>query len=131
MAKYSPIDIGVPLKARESNLAALEWSDSRVVADFFLPDDDVQVLRVSFEKQCIIRILDEMSLDTEDEDTPDEGLVPEHFAYRVEGAVFARIQSEAWKEMYGPVTHYRFITWWTCIDVLTAAIPSFTIVRRA
>jgi hypothetical protein len=57
-------------------------------------------------------------------------LVPEHFAYRVEGSVFARQQSEAWKIAVGPVMHYRFVTGWGCVDVLTAALPSFSIEPR-
>jgi hypothetical protein len=48
-----------------------------------LPDDDERALRVTFNEPCIIRILDEMALGTE-KDGPTEGLVPNHFAYRVE-----------------------------------------------
>jgi hypothetical protein len=95
-----------------------------------LPDDEAHLLRVSFDKACIIRILDEMPLSTEKDDTPNEGLVPEHFAYRLEGAAFARLQSGTWKEVNAPVTHYQFITGWGCLDVLTGATPAFTVVQR-
>ena len=75
-------------------------------------------------------MLDEMPLSTEEDDTPDEGLVPEHFAYSLEGAAFARLQSSAWKEVSGPVTHYQFVTNWACMDVITAAAPAFAVVPR-
>jgi hypothetical protein len=88
MPRYSPIDAGVPLKASLSDLASLHWSTNGIVADFVLPDDEAHLLRVSFDRQCIIRILDEMPLSTEEDDTPNEGLVSEHFAYRLEVRCF-------------------------------------------
>lgn len=95
-----------------------------------MPHDDAHLLRVSFNKPCIVRILDEMPLSTEEDDTPNEGLVPEHFAYWLEGAAFARVQSSVWKDVLGPVTHYQFVTGCACMDVLTAATPTFAVVRR-
>ncbi len=77
LPKYSPINIGVPLQASRSDLVSFEWSTNGITADFILPDDDAHLLRVSFDKQCIVRILDEMPLSTED-DTSNEGLVSEH-----------------------------------------------------
>ncbi len=70
-----------------------------------------------------------MALSTEEDDTPNEGLVSEHFAYWLEDATFARTQSSSWKAASGPLTHYRFITGWACVDVLTAATPVFALVR--
>jgi hypothetical protein len=130
MPRYSPIEAGVPLQASLSDLAALQWGTNGISADFLLPKDEAHLLRVSFDKPCIIRILDEMPLSTEEDDTPNEGLVPEHFAYSLEGAVFARLQSSAWKEVNAPVKHYQFITGWACLDVLTSAAPVFTVVQR-
>jgi len=130
MARYHPIDIGVPLQAGRSDLSAIKWATNGITADFILPDDDTSLLRVSFNKPCIVRLLDEMPLSTEDDDTPAEGRVPEHFAYLVEGSAFARLQSEAWKEVCGPVRHYQFVTGWGCMDVLSAALPSFSIEQR-
>ncbi len=130
MPRYSPIDAGVPLQASRSDLASLHWSTNGIAADFVLPDDEAHLLRVSFDRQCIIRVLDEMPLSTEEDDTTNEGLVSEHFAYRLEGAAFARLQSGAWKEVNAPVTHYQFVTGWACLDVLTAATPVFAVVRR-
>ncbi|MGH9647037.1 MAG: hypothetical protein ACRD4E_09500 [Bryobacteraceae bacterium] len=96
-----------------------------------MPGDDAHLLRVSFDKQCIVRILDEMPLSTEEDDTPNEGLVPEHFAYCLEGTAFARLQSRVWRELFKPVTHYQFVTGWACMDVLTAATPAFAVVQRS
>ena len=105
------------------------------MADFIIPDDNVHLLRVTFDRQCIVRLLDEMPLSTETDDGPVEGLVPEHFAYRIEGAAFSRTQSEGWKEVQkvvqAPVTHYRFVTGWACMDVLSSAVPDFEIVMRS
>ena len=71
-----------------------------------------------------------MPLSTEEDDSPNEGLVSEHFAYRLEGAAFARLQSAAWKGVNAPVTHYQFVTGWACLDVLRSATPAFSVVRR-
>jgi hypothetical protein len=73
MPRYSPINIGVPLRASQSDLASFKWSTNSITADFILPDDDAHLIRVSFDKQCIIRILDEMPLSTEENDTPMKG----------------------------------------------------------
>lgn len=93
MPRYDPIDVGMPLQASGSDLVAFEWTTSGITADFLLPDDDAHLLRVPFGQPCIIRLLDEMPLSTEEDDTPNDGLVSEHFAYRVEGAAFVRLQS--------------------------------------
>jgi hypothetical protein len=130
MPKYEPITSGVPLKASASDLIAFRWEANGISADFLIPDDDVHALRVSFDRQCIVRLLDEMPLSTEDDDIPNEGLVPEHFAYRLEGARFARLQSKTWKEINAPVTHYQFVTGWGCMDVLSGGSPSFSVVPR-
>lgn len=130
LAKYSPIDIGLPLQASRSDLVSFKWSTNGIAADFILPDDDAHLLRVSFDKQCIVRILDEMPLSTEENDSLNEGLATEHFAYRLEGAAFARLQSAAWQKVNAPVAHYQFVTGWACLDVLTAATPAFAVVPR-
>jgi hypothetical protein len=72
-----------------------------------------------------------MPLSTETEDTPNEGLVSEHFAYRVEGSSFWRSQSEALKTVHAKARHYRFITGWTCLDVIADIAPVMTVVRVA
>ena len=131
MPRYEPIASGVPLKASASDLIAFHWEVNGITADFILPDDERHALRVSFDRQCIVRLVDEMPLSTEQEDTPSEGRVPEHFAYRAEGARFARLQSETWKEISAPVRHYQFVTGWGCMDVLSAASPSFSVVPRS
>ena len=128
MPRYSPIEIPVPLAASGSDLVAFRWETRGVAADFLLPDK--RAIRVTFNKPCIVRILDEMPLSTEN-DGPSEDLVPDHFAYQVEGSAFVDAQSEAWKLVNAPVTHYRFITGWACMDVLSSGLPSFTVVERS
>jgi hypothetical protein len=81
MPIYHPIDTGVPLQASASDLALFEWSKNGLIVDFILPADESHVLRVSFDRECIVRLLDEMALSTEDDDSAREGLVHENFAY--------------------------------------------------
>jgi hypothetical protein len=131
MPKYEPLDAGVSLKSSGSDLVAFQWRTNGISADFSLPHDEAHLLRVSFDRPCIVRLLDEMPLSTEEDETPSEGLVSEHFAYRLNGARFARTQSEAWREVSGPVTHYQFVTGWACMDVLSSGTPTFSIVARA
>ncbi|WP_200945629.1 hypothetical protein [Methylobacterium sp. Leaf456] len=131
MPRYIPIQTGVPIRSSESDLLTFQWRTNGIAADFIVPDYANFALRVSFDQACIVRLLDEMPLSTEDDDTPNEGLIAENFAYRVEGARFARIQSEAWMFGLEPVEHYRFITGWGCLDVLSRAAPAFLLVRRA
>jgi hypothetical protein len=130
MPRYSPIEIPVPLAASGSDLVAFRWETGGIAADFLLPDDDGRVIQVTFNKPCIIRILDEMPMSTES-DGQSEGLVPDHFAYRVEGSAFIDAQSEAWKLVNAPVAHYRFITGWACMDVLSSGHPSFAVIGRS
>ncbi|WP_177176793.1 hypothetical protein [Faunimonas pinastri] len=131
MPRYEPLDAGVPLKASGSDLVAFQWQINGISADFSMADDEAHLLRVSFHRPCIVRLLDELPLSTEEDETPKEGLVPEHFAYRLDGARFARHQSEAWKYVFGPVAHYQFVTGDTCMDMLSGGSPSFSIVDRA
>ena len=117
------------LQASRSDLVALDWGTNGIAADFFLPNKEAHLLRVSFERPCIIRVLDEMHPSTEKDDIPNIGLVPEHFAYLLEGAAFAHMQSGARRDVNAPVKHYRFITGWACLDVLTSATPGFATVK--
>ncbi|QNA86901.1 hypothetical protein G4G27_09705 [Sphingomonas sp. So64.6b] len=82
---------------------------------------------MTFDRECIVRIVDEFPLSTED--TLVEGLVSEHFSYRVEGAAFARAQSKPWKETNSAV-HYQFVTGSACLDVLSGGTPTFEVVAR-
>ncbi|WP_447755784.1 hypothetical protein [Sphingopyxis fribergensis] len=130
MPNYKPIDAGVELKAVASDLVGFQWDTNGVVADFILPDQPERLLRVSFDLSCVVRILDEMALSTEEDDTPEEGRVPDHFAYEVTESRFSRLQSGLWKEVNSPVAHYQFVTGWACVDVLTRATPQFSVVER-
>ncbi|AUW41050.1 hypothetical protein [Rhizobium leguminosarum] len=134
VSKYIPLNIGIAIRASASDLHSFRWkTGKRVEADFFI-DDPRHLLRVSFDGPCIVRLIDEMPLSTEHEHSADEGLVRDHFAYQVEEAAFNKSQSEIWKMavgVYGPTSHFRFVTGWTCMDVVTPATPEFEIVPRA
>jgi hypothetical protein len=99
MPKYFPIQGPIDIKCSLSNMTALQWRVplksqlASIVADFHIPGHDSSVLRVQLDKVHIIRVLDEMPLSTEAEETPNEGLVADHFAYAVEDSLFWRTQS--------------------------------------
>ena len=128
MPTYYPLDIGAPLQASRSDLIDLRWSAGEITADFELPDHQDQALRIFFDCPCIVRLLDEMPLSTEADNSLDIGRVLEHFAYRVKGANFEAAQSETWKFAVGPLTHYQFVTGMTCMDVLAKVAPVFTLI---
>lgn len=128
MPRYFPIDVGVSFECVRSDLLRIDWKVNELTADFALPDDEAHAVRVRVEGTTIVRLLDEMPLSIESDPASEEGRVPNHFAYRVEGGPFAEAQSAAFKEIFGPVEHYQFVTGWGCMDVLTGAKPSFSIV---
>lgn len=108
MQKYLPIDIGINIHASGSDMLAFRWNDRGVVADFGIPGDDHHIIRVIFSRTIVVRILDEMELSTEE--PLGEGLIKNHFAYRVLGAKFWNSQSKALTEVRKSAEHYRFIT---------------------
>jgi hypothetical protein len=128
--KYRAIEQPVTIKSSYSDLVALTWLDRSIAADFIIPGDDQQVLRVHFDATHIVRILDEMPLSTENEDTRPEGLVPDHFAYIVEGSLFWKSQSDAFKTLFNKAQHYRFVTGWTCLDVISDVGPTMSAIQK-
>lgn len=70
--------------------------------------DDARLITVSFDADVIVRMLDEFPLSTEDKPEDRLGMVPHHFAYRVEGDPFYEAQSETWRFVQGSPQHYRF-----------------------
>jgi hypothetical protein len=127
--KYSLIEQPIAIKTSLSDLIKLVLKGGALVADFLVPGDDQHALRVQFERVEIIRTLDEMALSTETEGTPNEGLLTEHFAYLVDGALFWNQQSDAFKIVHAKARHFRFITGWTCLDVIAAGEPKLSVVQ--
>jgi hypothetical protein len=127
LPKYHAIEQPLEIKSSLSDLIALAWEDRGIVADFIIPSGGKQTLRVHFERTHIVRVLDEMPLSTESEDTKSEGLVPDHFAYIVEDSLFWKSQSDAFKMIFNKARHYRFITGWTCLDVISDAEPTMNV----
>ena len=128
MLSHFPIDAGVNFDCVASDLLSFDWQNKS--ANFLIPDDEQHVLRVQFRSEVIVRMLDEMPLSVESDPSTWQGIVPHHFAYRVEGASFAESQPEAWKQAFGSMNHFRFITGWGCLDVLTKGEPEFAVVPR-
>ena len=129
MVTYTPIVAACPIKASLSNLIEFRWINDGVIADFLIPGDDHHALRIQFSRVEIVRILDEMPLSTEAETTPKSGLVKDHFAYQVEGSHFWQSQSEAFRIVHKTARHFRFVTGWTCIDVISSVTPKFEVVE--
>jgi hypothetical protein len=129
--QYAPIEVATAIRSSESDLLECRWRGCALVADFVIPEDETQVLQVRFGRVEIVRILDEMPLSTEAETTPNDGIIPDHFAYTVEGALFWQSQSEALKLTVPRMRHYRFVTGWGCLDVLSQDHPAFVAVARS
>lgn len=126
--KLIPLNIEPAIESIQTDMLDFHWGYA-VKALFVIPDRDHEALQVAFRGQCIVRILDDFPLATEDE-SPTEGFVRGYFAYRVEDSAFFRAQSEAFKSMFPQTAaHYRFITQNTCLDVVTAAEPRFKVVQ--
>ena len=129
--KLIPIDAGITFDCVNSDLLGFDWRNR--TADFVIPDDDGHVLRIRFRGEVIVRMLDEMPLSIETDPATWDGLVPHHFAYRVQDGWSGGGQPEAWGDVLGlgPPTHYQFLTGFGCLDVLTHAEPEFTVVPVA
>ena len=121
-----PLEAPVKFDAVTSDLLRFDWQNR--CADFALPDDETHVLRVSFKADVIVRMLDEMPLSIETDPSLSRGLVPGHFAYRVEGAPFDENQPSVWRDTLGPMNHFLFVTGWGCLDVLTRGEPAFEVI---
>jgi hypothetical protein len=131
MPKYTPIDTTPRIRSSLSDVLEFRWTENhRVAADFTIPGDQKHALRVCFEKAEIVRIVDEMPISTESEQSAHEGLIPDHLAYAVDGASFWLTQSDALKIARPLLRHYRFITGWTCIDVVSENTPTFLVIPR-
>jgi hypothetical protein len=126
MQSHFPIDAGVSFDCGQGDLLGFDWQNRS--ADFLIPDDQQHVLRVKFGSEVIVRMLDEMPLSIESDASTWQGMVPHHFAYRVQGAPFAENQPESWVQVFGPMNHFRFVTGWGCLDVLTQSEPEFALV---
>jgi hypothetical protein len=126
MARYFPIEAPEAFECVNSDMRSLSWRGRAIVADFDIPESD-RVLRVQFDRVHVLRVLDEMPLSTEHEPSPSVGLISNHFAYRVEGALFWASQSQALYDTAPNAKHYRFITGWTCLDVIADTPPTLTV----
>lgn len=127
MPIYEPINIAEDVSCPWIDLLMFSWQEG--IATFGLPDG--RRLRILFPGEVIVRMLDEFALSTEDRPSERQGLVADHFAYRVSGDPFVDSQSRVWleNEALGPYRHYRFITDGGCLDVLTHIEPEWEIER--
>ena len=129
MPKYTPLTIEPAISCGKTTMVFMASASFRLVADFVIPDDEEQLLRIRFDSIQIARVLDEMPLHTEE--GIGEGIVPHHFGYLVEGSRFWNSQSEAMTmaPYAEALRHYRFFTGETCLDVIANREPRFEIVN--
>lgn len=130
MPNLVPIKLPLELRSSQSDILDFRLREGRKVeADFLVPGDAEGLLRLRLDSVEVLRLLDEMAISTE-MDTPTVGLVQDNLAYEVTGSTFWEQQSEALKITRPNLRHYRFITGWTCLDVLTEATPLFEIIKK-
>ncbi|MEP9387399.1 hypothetical protein [Mesorhizobium sp. KR9-304] len=129
--KYTAIESGFALACSGSDLLELHWRNNGIVADFIDPENDDRLWRVVFDDVDFIRVLDEFYLSTEEHPLDKEGLVPQNFAYLVEGSRFYRSQSDMLPTTLPKARHYRFVTGWTCLDVISMLEPKFEISAKS
>jgi hypothetical protein len=130
MPTFKPIDSGISMKCSSSTLDRLVLHGNGLEAEFYISEDASKRLRVTFSHVEITRTLDEMPLSTEETERS-VGLVADHFAYEAVDTHFWRSQSSAFKIAAKDLKHYRFITGWTCLDVISRHPPTFSIVTPA
>jgi hypothetical protein len=121
MAKFIPINCGLPIRQDRSSLSKLELSEGSLSAIFWSPEISVKIM---IRDVLGIRSLDEMIYSIYSENG-NEGITREGFAYAVEGsAVFPNItelSSYGWRNL----GHYAFISLTTCLNVLSNQVPTF------
>jgi hypothetical protein len=55
-------------------------------------------------------------------------MLPDHFAYRVEGSRFWNSQSEVLPLTFPNARHYLFVTGWACLDVISSVQPEIFVI---
>lgn len=128
MIRYFPINSDAPWRqADEAELICFDWTN-RVAT--FATVNGRHRLEISFPNpSIIIRMLDDFALSTENALAGYKGLIPHHFAYRVEGDPFLTTQSQAWRDHIGDAQHYRFMTADGCLDVIFSGEPCFNLIN--
>jgi len=124
-AIYFPLEMPMALESARSDLLSLAYRTDTFAADFSIPSDGSNVLRIRFGRQHIFRVLDEMPLSTEEPTRI--GIIPNHLAYRIENALFWHSQSAAFRAIWPNARHYRFVTGGTCLDVIADDLPTISV----
>ncbi|WP_429806645.1 hypothetical protein [Ensifer sp. B1-9] len=135
VTRYIPIELEPKVPCTGMELYDLQHTylgddGNPLTAYFSLPVDKDELLKIFFRHADIVRVLDEVYLSTEEHGVESSGLVPYHFAYRVENSRFWLSQSEFYRELKRDAAHYRFITGGACLDILATVEPRFSLVRQ-
>lgn len=131
--RYIPFDLFQNFSCTGMELYDLRHSyfggDGKPLTAYFsLPTGD-DLLKIHFGDADVVRVLDELFLDTEEHGIEKVGLKRDHFSYSMENSRFILAQSGFYRDMYPDAVHYRFVTGGACLDVLTRADPNFALVR--
>ena len=130
MAHWIPLPLDTPIRCSVSELITLRSDGSAISATFTVPHDETKALHVHFhDSYGVMRMCDEHVLNLEDYQTPQQGLIEEHFLYQVEGADFL-LNQPAVKDSYPGAKHFRCVTGGTCLDVIANDPPTVMLVSR-
>ena len=129
--RFFPIDMKLAESVEPGGGVTVRMDGEETTLWFDLYGRQDAILQVFFANDCIVRILDEMALSTESAPERWAGLVPHHFAYRVEDDPFVDQQSETWRAVHEPFDHYVFHTDDSCVNILSQNQPYFALVLNA
>ncbi|MBP1848524.1 hypothetical protein J2046_006820 [Rhizobium petrolearium] len=121
MPSYVPMEIEPRFSALDLELARSLWTPAQSFVEYICAKTRSN-LRIAFQKIEIMRIVDDLPLlDLEDEQT--SGILQHHFGYVVSDAAFWRANERTIERSVNPMTHYRFITGNSCVDIISSASP--------
>lgn len=129
MPLYVALEIEPKFNASDLELARTLWTPQQSFLEYICAKTRGN-LRIAFQKVEIIRIIDDFStLDLDS--TPAKGMVPNHFGYIVTGAAFWNANADTIESGERLMSHYRFITGNSCVDIISSATPHYRVLAVA
>ncbi|MNH89548.1 hypothetical protein D3C73_420740 [compost metagenome] len=129
--RYNPIALDLRIGATSAEIHRLVMSfDQEIGANKLTIYISVAgrsgFVRIAFPHVDIFRVVDDMHLPLEENDTLTIGHISDHFAYQIEGSPFWAPQREAFEAVLPGSTHYRFVTGGSCLDVISREKPGIS-----
>lgn len=123
MPKYTALKASGEFSAFDLELSRSLWTTGTSFIEYTHQATNA-LLRVTFKKAEIIRIVDDLAL-LDEEDDSTEGVGPKFFGYSVVGAAFWKANAATIAKSEKPMTHYRFITLNSSVDIIASSAPHF------